>query len=285
MNSPFGILLKENGGVGQQVGVSLTGQSGRYRLGKPQRPNISHDDGFLGRFPSRPPSAADRTAFAKWLATLEGSEALCNPQTGRMLPPCSYEDLSDANAAYRHFLFGNGEDRHIDYERFIAGDPTGKQLLEKLLKDFQHHVGLIARDRVSFSVTSEPYSIGLGGFVGYPETANWQKALGGHVVWVSADVQVSVDREQKLRYQADVLVHMEDRYNFNPGQQDVATGIPDSENGRFEITGLAKQYTNYGKITRRISWSEGAAEADFISGPAEGRSRHPGGNRRIRNRL
>lgn len=285
MSNPFGILLKPDGGDGQLVSVGLVERSGRYRVGQAERPNIVHDDGFLGKFPPQPPSAADRAAFAKWLATLEGSEALCNAQTGRMLPPCSHEDLSDANAAYRHFLFGDGKDRIIDYERFISGDPTGQRLLNRLLDDFKLHVGVIARDRISFAVTSEPYTIGSNGFVGYPETANWQKALGGHVVWVSADVQVKINEKHQLEYRADMVIHMEDRYNFNPGQHDVATGIPDSANGRFEITGLAKQYTNYGRITRQITWNDADSTSYATSGGATGRSRQPSNNRRLRNRL
>lgn len=35
----------------------------------------------------------------------------------------------------------------------------------------------------------------------------------------------------------------EDRYNFRPGQADLAAGIPDSDDGVFEITGLGKHYT------------------------------------------
>ena len=285
MSSPFSILLKPNDGEGQHVRVGLIDRSGRYRVGASERPDIVHDDGFLGKFPPQQPSAADRAAFAKWLATLEGSEALCNAQTGRMLPPCSNEDLSDANAAYRHFLFGNGKDRFIDYERFISGDPVGARLITKLLSDFKQHVGIISKDRVSFSVVSEPYSIGAGGFVGYPETANWQKALGGHVVWVDANVSVIVNEKHQMEHRAAIMIHMEDRYNFNPGQHDVATGIPDSANGRFELTGLAKQYTNRGKIVRHIVWSEGAPGEGSASGDPEGRGRRPADNRRLRNRL
>jgi hypothetical protein len=189
------------------------------------------------------------------------------------------------NAAYRHFLFGNGKDRFIDYERFISGDPVGARLITKLLSDFKQHVGIISKDRVSFSVVSEPYSIGAGGFVGYPETANWQKALGGHVVWVDANVSVIVNEKHQMEHRAAIMIHMEDRYNFNPGQHDVATGIPDSANGRFELTGLAKQYTNRGKIVRHIVWSEGAPGEGSASGAPEGRGRRPADNRRLRNRL
>ena len=285
MSNPFKILLKPNEDEGQSVSIGLIDSSGRYKIGAAERPDIKHDDGFLSIFSLQTPTPADRIAFSKWLMTLEASEALCNTQTGHLIAPCSHEDLSDANAAYRHFLFGNGQDRTIDYERFISGDPTGQRLINDLINDFKSHVSVIARDREKFSVTSKPYSIGMNGFVGYPETTNWQKALGGHVVWVSADIQVGVNSKEELQYNAELVIHMEDRYNFNPGQQDIATGIPDSENGRFEITGLAKQYTNYGRITRRVTWTDSEGNKSSTSGAPNTRSRKPSDNRRLRNRL
>nr|GEU80231.1 hypothetical protein [Tanacetum cinerariifolium] len=54
----------------------------------------------------------------------------------------------------------------------------------------------------------------------------------------------------EIYYDDDVTLHMEDRYNFSPGAVDVATGIPDAANGRFKITRLAKQYTNYTTVKR-----------------------------------
>jgi hypothetical protein len=57
-----------------------------------------------------------------------------------------------------------------------------------------------------------------------------------------------------------MTVHAEDRYNFNPGAADIATGTPDGANGRFEQTGLAHQYTNSGSLEREVSWSQGREE-------------------------
>ncbi len=47
---------------------------------------------------------------------------------------------------------------------------------------------------------------------------------------MSADVTVSANAKGEIVYSANLAVHREDRYNFNPGQHDVATGIPDSTN-------------------------------------------------------
>ncbi|HMC67466.1 MAG TPA: hypothetical protein VKI65_21200, partial [Gemmataceae bacterium] len=88
----------------------------------------------------------------------------------------------------------------------------------------------------------------------YPETENWQKALGAHFIWISALVNATTTRPLPLFHMV-WTIHAEDRYNFNPGAKDIATGTPDSENGIFEITGLAKQYMNYATLIRDEWWS------------------------------
>lgn len=286
MTNPFEILYLEpvDKKVPHVVKVGLVDQSGPYRIGKPTRPNIKHDNGHLDRFPKREPTASDRLQLAKWIAMLEGSEALCTAQTGKIMPQCHGEDLADANAAYRHFLFGKGADRTILYERFVENDASGKTLLPNLINDFELYVSIIGKDRTKFSVTSDTFHVGAGGVAAYPATANWQKALGAHFLWVSADVIASCVK-QKIYFDADITVHMEDRYNFNPGAADVATGIPDEANGRFEITGLAHQYTNYGTLTRHVRWEDGAPTTSRLTNAPNGRQRKPSDNRRIRNRM
>lgn len=39
------------------------------------------------------------------------------------------------------------------------------------------------------------------------------------------------------------------------GDSDIATGIPDSDNGRFEITGLGHQYDNLSTLRRVLTWT------------------------------
>lgn len=58
-------------------------------------------------------------------------------------------------------------------------------------------------------------------------------------------------------FRLDMTLHAEDRYNFNPGAKDITTGIPDSDNGIFEVTGLAKQYTQTATLRRIIEWQYG----------------------------
>jgi hypothetical protein len=267
------------------VQVGLVDQSGPYKIGPPTKPDIKHDNGFLDKFRTREPEMADRLQFAKWVGMLEGSEALCNGPTAKLMPQCHGEDLADANAAYRHFLFGEGKDRTINYERFLQDDASGKMVLPSLINDFELYVSIIGKDRTKFSVTSGVFHVGgSGGIAPYPATSNWQKAIGAHELWVSANVTASCT-EGKIYFDADMTIHMEDRYNFNPGAADVATGIPDADNGRFEITGLAKQYTNYGTVTRHIRWADGSPTSSKATGAPTDRQRKPSDNRRLRNKV
>ena len=70
-----------------------------------------------------------------------------------------------------------------------------------------------------------------------------------------------------------VTVHAEDRYNFNSGSADIATGLPDNANGRFEEIGWAKPFDTSGELTRTVTWKLGEAPATTsASGPDTGRT-------------
>lgn len=153
------------------------------------------------------------------------------------------------------------------------------------MQELQRDAEIIGKDPMKFSITSKAFTVSNSGVAPYPETENWQKAIGAHNLWVSANVSVSANKAGELHYTADVQIHMEDRYNFNPGQSDIATGIPDSANGMFEITGLAKQYMNYATVRRQITWREGAWSTSSATGAPTNRQRKPNDNRRLRNRI
>lgn len=245
-SNPFKALMTEDSGNSDKpVPIVMITESGQYRLGEASRPNIQYDNGHLDQMVPREPTAADRALFAAWVSALEASE-LARPW------------LVDAHAAYRHFLFGAGKDRRIAYERYIDGDPAGKRLLKLMVDDFVVHAEIIGENRKSFALTSKAFDVGPGKFAPHPMTENWTKALGQHVFWVSANVEVGVTRDAKIELHAEIVIHAEDRYNFNPGAKDIATGIPDSANGRFELCGLGHQYMNFGEVRRKISWIKGS---------------------------
>lgn len=250
-------------------------RSGRYRVGPPTRPNIKHDNGFLGLYPRREPTASDHAALAYWIGKLELAEA-------------GKPDLADATAAYRHFLFGKGKDRNFSYERYVKNDKNGAIALARILNDLKFHAEMISVNREEFELTSDPYFMknSTSEYPG-PDTENWQKAIGAHVGWVSAKLVVTTDASGKDHFEAHVILHIEDRYNFNPGQSDIATGIPDSANGRFEITGLAHQYMNFSTLSRTMNWVEGDYIDAKISSHDSTRdqTRRPSDNRRLRNRI
>lgn len=284
MTSPFDALLEELHENKPHVAkLTLTDSSGKYRIGEPSPPLIPHDGGHLAKFGKREPTAADHAALVAGITLLEGSEALNNAQTGGIT---TFGDMADANAAYRHFLFGKGAKRQINYERYLEGDPSGLIALNNIIKDFQTNIEVIGQHREKFSVTSELFTIGNApGAIGpYPETENWQKAIGAHFIWVSANVNARVVNK-KIHYHALITVHMEDKYNFNPGDKDIGTGIPDSLNGRLETSGLALQYLNYATLIREVEWPKGDKGNTIIKGKSNDRHRKPSDNRRLRNKV
>lgn len=220
----------------------------RYRLGSATRPSsIVFDNGFLDRFPPRMPTASDYLALAKWQAKLSAAEAL-------------RPDLAEACKAYRHFLEGFGRPRTFSYESYVMNDASGVTTLSNAILDIQDGAEIVwesDRTQKQFSLTGDQISCGSTVFFPYPQTENWQKAIGGHVIWLSGNVTVSESKPGEVWFNLDLVLHAEDRYNFNPGQQDIATGIPDDENGIFEITGLGKQFTQTAELKRRVKWKHG----------------------------
>lgn len=269
MNNPFEILLQstEKKAVHTQE-IKLGIRSGRYKIGKPARPEIVHDNGFLGVEKPRAPTKEDHEALSKWKRKLWLAEALCNNDmlrkpTSALTGHCSTGGLPDATAAYRHFLEGKGKPYKVDYEKYLREDPAAYELKIKLRKDFQQHIEIIGKDRTKFSVTSDSYAIGPEGFAQSPGSENWQKTIGAHFIWVSADVTVSANESAEIVYRASVTIHMEDMYNFNPGKKDEKTGIADKENGRFELTGLGHQFITQGTAKLEYVWKEGQKAPDY----------------------
>jgi OmpA family/Putative peptidoglycan binding domain len=218
-----------------------------------RRPAIRMDHGFLddgkGNLDTskmESPTVSDFVALSKWRLKLLGAE--------RIMP-----ELIDATRAYRHFLDRSGTNLRFDYEKFVKDDGGGKFVLESSLEDAT--AAAIELNDISldddFEMQTEP--IGVGGFNGrfpYPGTENWQKAIGAHVIWLEGRVQVTRTATER-QFKIDMVLHAEDQYNFNPDAKDIATGTPDAENGRFEITGLGKEFLSFSTLKRTITFTTG----------------------------
>lgn len=263
-----------------------------FTVGPPVRPAIKHDDGFLGKFPARKPTAKDYAELSVWIGKLEIGEAI------QGVPFLPKNDLPDALAAYRHFLFGKGKDRTFLYERYVQNDASGKVTIENAVLQarlaaeelfFQRRSKIGGSNFEMYSTVipcgADPEENPFGELYPYPDTENWQKAIGAHSIWLTAQVSGSgVGPNTNLMMH--LTVHAEDRYNFNPGQSDIATGIPDDANGKFELAGLGHQYMNLSKLNRVVRWTVHSSMVPAIVARSDsGRARKPGDNRRARNRL
>lgn len=155
------------------------------------------------------------------------------------------DDLKDGLAAYEHYMEGSGTDFEVDYERAYKEDDMIRNSVDSAVMDAQLEAERLYKEsgRREFQMTGAPTG-------GDSSTENWQKTIGSHTIWGSADVKVEGDQATMK-----ITVHAEDRYNFNRGAADIATGKPDDENGRFETLGWARSYNTHGALTRTVTWT------------------------------
>lgn len=257
-----------------------------YKIGPCIRPPIKHDNGFLDKNAKRAPTVSDHIQYQWWVGKLEAGEAAQN------VPFMPHNDISDGLAAYRHFLEGTGNDRRFSYERYVANDSSGKITLKNTIIDAQLGAWELWRSQYSrkldidFEMISSPMPVGNSVSFPYPQTENWQKTIGAHNLWISAKVKINrASISTSPHFVMEMILHVEDMYNFNPGAKDIVTGIPDSANGIFEITGLAKQYLNVSELTRYVEWTGKPDSVLTITSSNPGRVRQPSDNRRLRNNL
>ena len=131
----------------------------------------------------------------------------------------------------------------------------------------------LAGKPVSFQVSGSAIPVGSNdpkyADYGYPDTDNWQKAIGAHNIWNSATVTVTPPKEPggKPTFSMQYKLNAEDRYNFNPGAADLETGKADQENGRFEQSGLAHQFMSYSTLEREVTWTQADIPGSTQVGP------------------
>ncbi|MCH9729565.1 MAG: hypothetical protein K0U84_07815 [Actinomycetia bacterium] len=229
------IQALDNVGEGNETGTD-TGQSqDGFVLGPPTKPKIEWDEDF--EYGSRSPGLDDWIDRAKWQAKLAGARAL-------------RPDLDDATAMYEHYWDNDGKPIVFDYEEAFREDSAIRANVQAEIARAQRAAeGFVRAGNESFSMTGDAVASPE-----YPETENWQKAIGGYQQWSSADVRVDGNTVTM-----EVTVHAEDHYNFNRGDADVTTGIPDNVNGRFTELGWAKPFDSSGSLTRTITWELGDA--------------------------
>lgn len=150
--------------------------------------------------------------------------------------------IPDAVEAYNHYRNGDGSDLEINLYKAYNQDPSIKQNTDNAVAETNRAVQQMIANGAQppFTITSECKSAGM-----YPETENWQKAVGGYQTWVSAEV--SYDDQGNIV--VVTTVNEWDRYNFDKGKVDITTHEPDDVNGRFEALGWAHSFDTYGSVT------------------------------------
>lgn len=227
-----------------------------YDFGAPKKPQLTWDEDFV--YGSKHAGLHDHLAKAKWMAMLSG---------GRVLKP----GLDDATSFYAHYWDNNGEPARFDYEEAYREDSG-------IRTSINHEVGrtasavetMVGHGNTSFSITGPPHLNSTPA-----DTENWQKAIGGHQQWSSADVTMN-----NGVVTMQVTVHGEDHYNFNRGQADIASGAPDNANGRFTEIGWAKPFDSSGEVTRTVTWPVGEPPSDPDVGTSD-ENRNPGREDRV----
>ena len=205
-----------------------------YRLGWHGEPHINFDNDFPYD-PTAKATFGDYWNWAKWKAKLNGARLIGH--------------LEDATLMYQHYLEGTGTPMTIDYLKAYREDAGIAVSVKNAVIEAQHAAENLAKpDRREFKMSSD-----AGNADKYPTTENWQKAIGGHSLWGEAQVYNCEDR-----FSMQITIHVLDRYNFNKGASDIATGAPDNENGRFEVLGWARSFTTRGSIPVTVDWKRGS---------------------------
>ena len=204
-----------------------------YILGWHGEPHVSFDDDFHYD-PNIKPSIGDYFKLAKWKTILDGARFMGH--------------LEDATLLYRHYLEGSGTPMTIDYIKAYNEDSGIAVSIKNAIREAQREAERLSNtEGRKFKMSSD-----AGIADSYPTTENWQKALGGHSIWGEASVVNCKDS-----FSMNITLHALDKYNFNNGASDIATGASDNENGRFEELGWAKSFITRGSIVIKVKWKRG----------------------------
>ena len=78
------------------------------------------------------------------------------------------------------------------------------------------------------------------------------------VIQLDLNPSISLTIDENGNISMQTIVHEIDRYNFNKGMNDIASGASDNENGRFEELGWAKSFTTTGEAEFDVTWEQGS---------------------------
>lgn len=201
--------------------------SGAYEKGTGPDPTIVWDDGYPFNASAKA-TASDHWNWARYTTLVTGAEAL-----GR---------LPDGTRAYRRYRDESGADLQVDYEKAVREDAEIRRQVDNEVQA----VMTAAKELHDGKEASFKFHSTDARLVN-SATENWQKAVGGHRIWSTGEVTYDAGSCQLM---VEFMIKVEDFYNFNMGQVDLATGLPDNDNGRFEVLGWAKSFFSRGKITR-----------------------------------
>lgn len=209
-------------------------KDGHYKVGNPEKPHIEFDDDF--KYDSKKPESSDYTSRVKWLGLLSAAQLL-----GK---------FPDATAMYYHYWQNTGEPKEFDYEKAYKEDGGIRAGVDQEIARAQ-----VAADELIRAGNTDFFMTGRASGVDkryYPTTTDWQKTIGYYNIWIYGHAHVDGNTVTMK-----ITVNGEDRYNFNRGEHDMATGAPDNENGRFTEIGWAKPFDTHGSLTRTVTWQLG----------------------------
>lgn len=198
--------------------------------------SIEWDDYFPHGSKAGQDTPEDWANWYKWEAYRQGA--------GKVL------EHHDAYDFYGHFRENTGTPKTFDYTRAYEEDAGVRNSVNlDLNASLQAANEAVMAGQTDLTLYSPKHSTPKGY---YPQTENWQRTIGGHTTYTDTDVKVEGDTVT-----ATVTVYARDKWNFNNGQSDPASGTPDAVNGRFEELGWGKSFESSGSLTRTYTWKVG----------------------------
>ncbi|WP_454984570.1 hypothetical protein [Corynebacterium durum] len=211
--------------------------SNGYTVGKVPERQFNFDNDFPFGSKKGQDTWSDHKSWWKWEAMLRGAQTL-------------RPDLDDALPMYEHYRDKSGTSMTFDFEEGYKEDAG----IRREVNGEMSRTLTAANELVKEGHTSIDFHSGVkeSGKNNYPETENWQKTVGGYSYY--SDSQLKVDGDTVT---LTTTMAAKDRWNFDRKKQDMGTGVPDSENGRFEELGWAKSFETSGTVTRTYTWKVG----------------------------